>query len=319
MAGASALQPYVWMVLSTFFFACMGALTHDVDGVLDWQVAAMVRSAIPFALALALARAAGARLVVARPKVLWLRSVAGSISLVATFCALSRLPPADVFTVTNAFPIWVALLSWPVNGSIPGAPVWVAALSACAGVCVINQWNPAQDNGAIWLAVGASLSTAVAMMGLNRLRDIDSRAIVAHFSAVSFCFAVAAYFFFDHAPTARRLEIPLVAELAGIGITATIGQILLTKAFTHGDAAKISVLGPMQVVWTLLLEVSVLGHELHLYHLVGIPLVLAPTAWLIWREGRGVMKPAEEDGDEAPAPAPKATPKPAPESCGDSA
>ena len=75
---------------------------------------------LPLTFALLLARAAGVRLVLWRPRTLWIRSLAGSFSMVCTFYALTRLPVAQVLTVTQMFPIWVALLSWPLAGEAPG-------------------------------------------------------------------------------------------------------------------------------------------------------------------------------------------------------
>lgn len=273
------------MVLGSFSFACMGTLTHEVGAVLDWQVAAMVRSLIPFLLVLAFALVTRARLVFWRPRVLWIRSIAGSLSLLATFFALSCLPVPDVFTITNIFPVWVALLSWPVNGSIPSVAVWLSVASGVAGVVVIGQPHLDQGNWAILAALAASIFTAVAMMGLNRLHHVDVRAVVVHFSGVSFCFALAAYFAFDHAPLEPVWpDLPIAVKLLGVGIAATVGQIFLTKAFTHGDPAKVSVVGLSQVGWALLLDILVLGHPPEGYRLIGIPLVLAPTAWMMWLE-----------------------------------
>jgi drug/metabolite transporter (DMT)-like permease len=245
------------MVLSTFWFACMGTLAHDVGQTLAWQLTAMVRSAVPFALVLLLALVAGARLVVIRPPVLWLRSIAGSVSLVATFFALTRLPTAEVFTITNTFPIWIALLSWPVNREAPGGVVWLSALTACAGVWIIQDQPHFEDNWVIWVALAASFSTAIAMMGLNRLKDVDTRAIVIHFSAGSLAFALGAFVLFDHGAPLTAPAAPMLLELAGIGVAATVGQLLLTKAFTQGDPAKVAVLGPTQVVWAVALDALV--------------------------------------------------------------
>ena len=43
--------------------------------------------------------------------------------------------------------------------------------------------------------------------------------------------------------------------LLGIGVTASIGQLLLTKAFTGGDPAKVSVIGLTQVLFAFLFDV----------------------------------------------------------------
>ena len=61
-----------------------------------------------------LAMAAGKRLVFFRPRKLWMRSIAGSISLVCGFYAMTHYPVSEVLTLTNMFPLWVAVLSLPL-------------------------------------------------------------------------------------------------------------------------------------------------------------------------------------------------------------
>src|SRR3712207_4246764 len=115
------------MLAGCFSFAWMGAFAHALGSRCDWRLAALARGALVLAFAAGLARLAGARLVLPRPPVLWLRSLAGSVSLVCTFYAFTRLRTAEVLTLTNTFPIWVALLSWPLLRERPGASVWLAA------------------------------------------------------------------------------------------------------------------------------------------------------------------------------------------------
>src|SRR5581483_10329917 len=116
------------MLLGSFCFACMAAAAHALRSSYDWQVIALARSSIPLILSAALALLSGARLVLLRPRILWVRSIAGSLSLVCTFFALTVLPPSHVFTLASTFPIWVALLAWPLYRDPPSPQVWLCVL-----------------------------------------------------------------------------------------------------------------------------------------------------------------------------------------------
>ena len=73
--------------------------------------------------------------------------------------------------------------------------------------------------------------------------------------------------------------------LLGIGVTASIGQLLMTKAFTAGDPAKVSVVGLSQVVFALMIDVwedQALPNDMTL---LGMALIMAPTAWVMRKSG----------------------------------
>src|SRR4029434_2712545 len=110
-----------------------------------------------------------------------------------------------------------------------------------AGVVLICQPRLAEGNFAALVAVSVSLFTALAMIGLHRVRHIDTRAVVVHFSATALFFATAAVCLCPRHHGSHGLEPNQWAYLLGVGLTATVGQICLTKAFTLGDPAKISV------------------------------------------------------------------------------
>lgn len=277
-----SLRPYLWMLAGSFAFAAMGTLAHWAGKHCDWQIVAVARAGIPFFIIGLWAWQQRTRFVFFRPGILWMRSIAGSCSLIGTFYCLTRMPAYDVFTITNMFPIWVALLSWPMLGELPHISVWISVLSGVAGVAVIQQPHMLEGNSAVWVAVSVSVFTAFAMIGLHRLKGLETKAIVVHFSGVSLAFALAANFWFEHEGKGEPgFEPRLIAVLIVMGILASIGQIFLTKAFTYGDPARISVVGLSQIVFTLLLAAVLFGDIPDWTRLVGIPLVIVPTGWLM--------------------------------------
>jgi drug/metabolite transporter (DMT)-like permease len=243
-------------------------------------------------IATGLALSAKARLAVWRPRVLWLRSIAGTVSLLCMFYALPRLPVSDVLVLMCMFPVWVALLSWPVEGTAPTRDVWIAIVVGICGVVLVAQphFSDARPLPAL-AALAASFSTSVAMLGLHRLRAIDPRSIVAHFSGVSFlaCLAVLAI----DAPRSlagSRFEPATLVLLAGVGVFATIGQLFLTKAFAAGPPARVSVVALTQVAFAMLFDAVIWKHRFGAASVCGMVLVMAPTAWLLVTQ-RGARPP----------------------------
>ncbi|MBI5758693.1 MAG: DMT family transporter [Planctomycetales bacterium] len=284
------------MLLGAAAFGTMGALAHAAgERQIEWQLIAAARAIIPLALAGAMAMWSGVRLVFWRPWTLWQRSLAGSCSLVCTFYSLTQLPVADVLTLTNLYPVWVGLLSWPLLGHPPTRDIWFATVVGIVGVVLIQQPHLADGNMATMFAVIASFSSGVAMIGLHQLHAIDPRAIVFHFSAVALMFCLVALFGFGHRPdTSHLFEPASVALLLGVGASATFGQFFLTLAFLEGHPAKVSVVGLSQVGFGIAFDVLIWHRSFQLLTLAGIALVLAPTAWLLVR--RGEVQPEIELG-----------------------
>ncbi len=288
----NSISPYLWMLSGSVALATMGTLTHALGSRCEWQVVALARTSLALVFAVGLTHAAGARFVVLRPPTMWVRSIAGSVSLVCTFYALPRMPVADVFTITSVFPLWVALLSWPLLGKAPSGGVWLAIVVGITGVVLVEQPHlaaadhPAAAAPAI-AALIASFTTAIAMLGIHRLQGIVPRAIVAHFSAAALVVVTVLLMLpADEGHFASRFDPATTAMLFGVGVCATTGQLLLTKAFASGPPAKVSVVALSQVVFAMGYDLLVWQYPFRPITAVGILLVLAPTAWLLLRQPR---------------------------------
>jgi drug/metabolite transporter (DMT)-like permease len=220
--------------------------------------------------------------------------------MLCTFYAFGKLPTADVVTLTNTFPIWVALFSWPLYGHLPGRNMLIAILIGVAGVVLVEQPHLESGNLGAAFALAAAALTAVAMLGLHSLGNLDPRAIVVHFSSVATVFCLAAFLIGprDHA-IAKVLETGIVLKLLAMGVTALIGQMFLTLAFSAGAPAKVSVIGLTQIVFALSFDVWYFGREVYTSTLIGTALVIAPTAWLLV-QSRSAQKMNPEPVREKP-------------------
>jgi drug/metabolite transporter (DMT)-like permease len=90
--------------------------------------------------------------------------------------------------------------------------------------------------------------------------------------------------------------------LAGVGITATIGQLFLTKAFAAGPPARVSVVGLSQVAFSALADSLIWQRRLEASTLAGMALIVAPTAWLLLRSGAAHAPPIIPDDEILPPP-----------------
>lgn len=280
-----SLAPYLWMIQASLVFTAMAALSHGLGRWCDWRLIAVSRAGLVLVFVGGFAWARGKRVFVLGSPTLWVRSISGSLSMVCTFYAWTHMPVSATLTLTNLFPIWLTLLSWPLLGERPPFQVWVALVSGSAGVYLVQQPYFGTNQLAVAAAAAASVFTAIAMLGLNRLRDIEPQAIVIHFSAVATCVCATAWLLFDRPPPPESVPPAVIGlMLLGIGISASLGQILLTRAFTAGDPSRVAIVGLSQIVFSLLPDLLIFHHEVNALSMVGIGLITAPTAWLMTRE-----------------------------------
>ncbi|MBY0231175.1 MAG: DMT family transporter [Gemmataceae bacterium] len=275
-------RPYAWMLSGAFVLAWMNQFAHMLKDSCDWRLIALARALLALVFALGMARAAGAALVLWKPTALWLRGAASSASLLCLFYALTRIHPAEAVALSNTVPIWVAFLSWPLIGTAPTGGVWLSALLGSAGVALMQaqHWDKMSASWASALALLAALTSAIAMLGLNRLRQLHPLAVVVHYSAFA-TVVVGAACLAGSTPSFSPLANPAtVGLLLAVGATATVGQLCVTRAFTEGDPARVAVVGLTQIVFALLFNTLVSQEWPHPLTVAGIALVLLPTAWV---------------------------------------
>lgn len=291
------MRPYLLMLAGAMAFAVMGVFAHAADGHCGWLWVALARSGLALLISGSLASWQRTKLVFLRPGTLWIRSLAGSLSVLCNFYALSHLPVSDALTLTNMFPVWIAVLSWPMLGRFPERDVWLSVACSICGVAVMQQSFPTSFGPGMLAAMTGSVTSAVALMGLHRLKGLPASAVVVHFSAVSTAIVAGGLGIeaccsrsglFAEAPA----TLTAAGLLLGVGVTATTGQLLLTQAFAAGAPARVSVVGLSQVVFAMLLEMLLWDRRPGLWSFTGMLLVTLPTAWLMLRRCLQSRNPA---------------------------
>lgn len=277
-----AAQAYLSMLWGAFAFASMGALGHLAGERCSWQLVALARTSLALIFSLAFALITGVKLAFMRPATLWIRSIAGSIGILCAFYSLTHLPISTSLTLSNTVPIWVTLLAWPLLGYRPTKQIWFAIAAGIAGVVLIQRPYIQAGNLAGLAALAHAFSWAVGMIGLNRLRGVDARAVVVHFAAVSTITSLA-FFMLTGANVAYSNfgDFALIAMLVGVGVTGAVGQLGQTRAFALGHPSKVAVIGLTQIVFACLFDLLLWKHRFDALTIIGILLVIAPTAWLL--------------------------------------
>jgi drug/metabolite transporter (DMT)-like permease len=273
------------MFWASVAFAIMAAVTHWAGERCDWQLVAVSRAFIAFFFSLVIAIASGVKLVIRGPKTLWVRSLAGSTSMMCNFYALTHLPVSDTLTLMNTAPIWVTLLLWLVFKQKPTPAIVIAVLTSVAGIALIQQPHFQSGKFACLMALCGAFCTSIAMLGLNRLRGIDPRAIVVHFSGVATLAMVALLALTNRKDYFTQLKgssvlIPLVL----VGIAGVAGQIGMTLAFAKGHASRVSVIALSQILFGLAFDAIFWGRSVNAISLLGMAFVIVPAAWLILSE-----------------------------------
>lgn len=276
---------YVHMFWASLAFATMGAFAHKAGEYSSWQLVAVSRSIVACIFASLIAWLGGVKFIFLGSRTLWVRSLAGSVGMMCNFYALAKLPVSDVLTLMNTTPVWVTIMLWLVFGQkpVPGV-VWAVATSVI-GIFLIQQPHFQGGKFACLLALSGAFCTSIAMLGLNRMRDTDPRAIVLHFSLVSSLITSAFMLLTQDAGFLSPLgSSRAVTYLFLTGAAGVIGQIGMTMAFARGHATRISIVGLSQILFGICYDVAIWNRKINLISIIGMLLIAAPTAWLLLSE-----------------------------------
>lgn len=284
---------YLWMLIGSVFFAFMALLAESLKEQFTYPWITTIRSGIATLLAVSIAWGTGVRLVFLRPATLWIRSISGWLSMICGFYALTHYDVEIVLALTNMYPLWVAVLSWPLLRILPSRKTWFALAISCVGMWMVYASSIAVHDTpsafyrpqlAIPMGILAGMLSGVALINLHRVKHINASAIVAHFSGVATACSLVVWMLVPTASPTRPVDRQGIVQLLCIGLAATVGQLCLTKAFSGGSPARVSVVGLSQVAvaalvkWILEQRVPTVGS------MIGMLLVVASTVWVIFSQ-----------------------------------
>lgn len=208
------------------------------------------------------------------------RGLSGFAALVLFFYALARLPLATAVTLNYTAPLFLAALSaWWLHER-HGRSVFGAVLLGFVGIVLLLR---PQVEGQAWLPALAGLASGmlaavayVNVKNLGKLGESEWR-VVFYFTLLSTAggaawMAVAG----SHIPQAG--DWPL---LIGIGVTATVAQLALTRAYHRGRTLTVGSLAYSTVGFSALYGVVLFGERLPLLAWVGMAVVAAAGVWAV--------------------------------------
>ena len=281
----------LWMIFGGFAFATMGALTHELGKHCDWLIIAFFRMLLSFLITLSLARGAGINPFVFNNSTLWLRSIVGSSAMLATFYALTKLPISEIAIITETRPIWVALVAGYILGETTGKKIWLSIVFGIIGVILVEHPRILEQNYASLVAVYAALGGAVVMICLRKLKDLDPRVIVIHFSATATIITLLTILSVRSEIDVSALEnTNVIIMLLGVGVFGTIGQLAMTKAFSIGEAPSVASAGFIKVGFSAFYDLLIWNYVFNIPTLIGMVLILLSTGWLFNKKKDSKLK-----------------------------
>ena len=264
----------LWMLVAGFLFASMGVLVKLGAEYFSNIELVFYRCLIGLIVIYAIMRQRGGTLATPNwASHLW-RGVSGSIALLLFFYCITVLPLATAVTLNYTSPLFLTVLMMLVVKERFHAPLTVAIALGFVGMVLLL--HPTLERNQIVPGVLGLISgffAGIAMLNVRELGRSGEPAwrIVFYFSLIATLISgIAMLFDTVHPVTLNSLPI-----LLGLGSSATLAQLALTRAYSTGKTLVASSLSYSAVVFATIFGVLLWGETLSLGSWLGMALIIA--------------------------------------------
>jgi len=264
----------LWMILASFFFACMGVCVKLGADTFPSAELTFYRGAIGVVVMVVLMRVNGTAFRTPHWRRQMSRALAGTVSLACYFFAISQLPLATAVTLNYTSPLFVAvLLAVWFRERLPRMALLALGIGF-AGVVVLLRPTLAADQ---WLGALAGLSTAaiaslayIHVRELGRLGEPEARTVFYFSCLTALCllpFVIAEGGF--TVPDSRGAVI-----LSGVGLFGAAAQLAMTRAYRYGTTIVAANLAYSTVLFASLFGLWLWHETLNLGMVSGMVLIV---------------------------------------------
>lgn len=276
------------MLSATLSFVAMQAVVkHARESGLDPAVVMFLRTApgLPFLWWVLHRR--GQRLAPDRPGNLFVRALFGSLAMATNFTAMRYMSLGQFSILQLSQPVFVALIAPILLAERVRKATWLAMLLAGSGALILLAPDGGQNPISAWgaaLGVTSALSSAFAMIWVRKATESDpAERVVFYFAAwvslVTLMIGVGRGSFVELLRTTEPLRLLWwTAGMAGFG---TLGQVLMTNAYLHGEATLVALVGYSGVLFAMLLDLALFAVAPAESALLGAALMVAAAVLIV--------------------------------------
>ena len=264
----------LWMLVAGFLFGCMGVFVKLGATHFSHVELVFYRSFFGLLMVFVILRQQRVSVVTRHWRNHLWRGISGSVALALFFYCITVLPLATAVTLNYTAPLFLTLFTMLVFKDKFHLPLAVAISLGFCGVVLLLHPTLQHDQllpGLLGLISG--FLAGIAYLNVKQLGQIGEPGarIVFYFSlTASVCSGVWMLFDTVHAITPRDLAI-----LIGLGLSATLAQLSMTRAYRVGRTLVVGSMAYSTIIFASLFGMMLWGETLPLTGWMGMALIIA--------------------------------------------
>ena len=200
-----------------------------------------------------------------KPFLLFFRGFMGFVALLAFFYNIAHIPLGDAMTWSKTSPVFTAVFAFLFLKEKLNSSGWIAILIGFVGIVFITQPTGVGFSKYDLLGLFSGIGAALAYTSIRELKNYyDTRAIVLSFMGIG---TIGPVILFALSPYLQIEELDFMlgefvlpkgivwVYVIGMGLTATLSQLLMTKAYSLEKAGVIGAVSYSNILFSIIVGV----------------------------------------------------------------
>ncbi len=275
----------LFMLLASFSFAFMGGFAKVVSASLPGVEVTFFRNVFGVFLVGFAIYKSPLKQIGGKPLLLFFRGAMGFMALLAYFYIIAYMPLGEVVTYNKTSPIFLAIFAYIFLGEKLNRWSLFAILLGFVGIVFISQPFGGSFDKYDILGIFSGLGAALAYTSIRELRQYyDTRAIVMSFMGVGTVAPLLLMLITPYINAPESLDFmfsPFIMPegiqwlyLTLMGLSATLSQVLMTKAYEYTKAGIVGTISYSNIVFAIFIGMALGDNLPDLWTFLGIILVI---------------------------------------------
>ena len=269
----------LFILMAAFFFSLMSVFVR-LSGDVPTMQKAFFRNIVAAIVAVIILLRSRTKISLKKENLppLLLRSIFGTMGILANFWAVDNLGIADANMLNKLSPFFAILMSIFILGEKPNRIEWLSVLLAFAGAAFVAKPSIGIISlpALVGILGGFTAGTAYTFVRKAGLQGVKGPIVVAFFSTFS-TIVLLPNLLLNFTPMSAQQLIFLILA----GCSAAGGQLSVTAAYQHAPARDISVFDYSQVVYAAVFGILLFGEFPDIWSMIGYAIIIG-TAFAKW-------------------------------------